>query len=187
MNSAALAFARAVTNGFAVLLWLGLVVILALLPGCGRGGVRFADESFDGAEAIEAVDGGTVLIEGEPYRLAGISTPRPAPTAACWAEALLADEAHEALALALMGKVEIAPDQGDPPGAIRLIVDGRSLSRDLVEQGLAAPTSEPWDWCGPLDLSAPKAPRLDLRAPAPEPSLASPQATEALPSHGREQ
>lgn len=158
MNSAALAFARAVTNGFAALLWLGLVVILILLPGCGRGSIRFADESFDGAGAIKAVDGRTVLIEGEPYRLAGISTPRHAPTAACWAEALLAHEAHEALALALMRKVEIAPDQGDPPGAIRLIVDGRSLSRDLVEQGLAAPTSEPWDWCGPSIFQPPTPP-----------------------------
>jgi endonuclease YncB( thermonuclease family) len=155
------------TKGVAVLAWIGLIAVLSMLPGCGRGGLRFADQPSDQLEEIEALDGGTVLIDGEPYRLAGISAPRPAPKAACWAEALLAHEARQALALALMRKVEIGPDEGDPPGVIRLVVDGRSLSRDLVEQGLAASTAGSWDWCGPVDLSAPNAPRLNLRAAHP--------------------
>jgi hypothetical protein len=89
-----LAFARPLANGLAVFAWLGAVAVLLMLPGCGEGGVRFANGLVDRADRIEAVDDGTFLVEGEPYRLAG----------------------------------------------------------------LAASTSASWDWCGPLDLSAPNAP-----------------------------
>lgn len=99
-------------------------------------------------------------IEGEFYRLVGIDAPKLAPEARCWAEALLARDARNALALALMSPVEIVPSEGDPPDTVRVFAEGRFVSGLMVEKGLAAATEGSWDWCGAPDFSDPAAPRL---------------------------
>lgn len=151
--------------------------VLLPLSSCGSEGVfRSADRHFDTLEDIEAVDGATVRIEGEFYRLVGIDAPKLAPDAKCWAEAILARTSQNALALELMSPVEIVSSEGDPPDTVRLFADGRFVSGIMVEKGLAASTEEAWDWCGAPNFSDPAAPRFAKRSPG---------ATSTLPSPGR--
>lgn len=137
---------------------MGLVAALVVLGACGRRGSPFLDADR-GSTEVEVIDATTLRIEGDLVRLADVSAPRPAPRARCWAEALLAREAVEALRAQTdyVRDVEIVP-AGE--GRARVLVDGRDLSRMLVDHGLAARTGEGWDWCGPLTLDAPRAPRL---------------------------
>jgi hypothetical protein len=160
-----------------VCLWSALL----FLPACGQQGARSADERGPSDE-VEVVDAMTLRIGEELVQLADVSAPRSAPRARCWAEALLAREAMEVLdaETTLVRDIEIEP-RGE--GRSRVTVHGRDLSRLLVDQGLAAPTGLGWDWCGPMILDTPRAPRLgyDVRPPdAPAGQSTPPDGGEAV-------
>jgi hypothetical protein len=153
--------ARLLTQGLSSGGWLGGVMILLLLSGCGQGGgVRFAERELGKDVAIEAIDGATVRIDGETYRLFGINAPSLPPEADCWAEALLGWEAREALASELTGRVEVDHLETDPADTVRLFVEGRSVSELMVQRGLAASSPVPWNWCAPVVARTEGAPRL---------------------------
>lgn len=144
------------------------LTVLVLLPACGRRGSPFAEG--DGASSeVDVVGPATLRIDGRLVRLADVSVPQPAPRAGCWAEALLAREAIEVLEAETnyVRDLEIRPVADAQGGRARVLVHGRDLSRLLIQRGLAAQTGEEWDWCGPLDLSAPRAPRLGYRMASP--------------------
>ncbi|MBW3559779.1 MAG: hypothetical protein KY449_08435 [Proteobacteria bacterium] len=81
----------------------------------------------------------------------------------CWAEALLAREARDALAVSVQEQVEIATPEDNPPDRVRIFVNGRSLSRRMIEKGLVVPTPDAWNGCGPLDTSTARPPQLNHR------------------------
>lgn len=147
--------------------WTALVLLglFVLVSACGRRGSPFADGG-DSSE-IDVVGPSTLRVEGRLIRLAGVSVPQPAPRARCWAEALLAREAMEVLHAETDYvrdlEIEAAPNS---QGRVKVLVHGRDLSRLLIDRGVAAQTGEGWDWCGPLDLTRPRAPRLGY-TPAP--------------------
>ncbi|HEX8568747.1 MAG TPA: thermonuclease family protein [Caulobacteraceae bacterium] len=141
-----------------------LAAVVAATSGCGRSNLSFADR--DGPDEVEVISAGMVSIEGRRVRLAGIDVPREAPQAACWAEALLAREAQQALGTVASspGRVDVQPGGTTRAGhaAARVFVNGTDLSLFLVREGLAAPTGgAAWDWCGPLTIGARNAPRLN--------------------------
>lgn len=68
--------------------------------------------------------------------------------------------------------LEVIPLEGQPAVA-RVVVDGRDLSRLLLTEGFAASTGAGWDWCGPLDLKAARAPKLGYRLEAAPPDTAA--------------
>lgn len=145
------------------------LTIAVLVSACGRGGVPFLDGERPSTE-VEVLDGATLRVDGEIVRLDGVSAPRTAPAARCWAEALLAREAMEALRAraVFVRDIQIVPTSADPSLA-RVLIDGRDLSRLLIDEGLAAPTGEGWDWCGPIALDARRAPRLGYPVEAAKP------------------
>lgn len=67
------------------------------------------------------------------------------------------------LAVSVQEQVEIARAEDDPPDRVRIFVNGRSLSRRLIEKGLVASTPDAWNWCGPVDTSTAHAPQLHHR------------------------
>jgi len=136
----------------------------ALIPACSR--KPLIGEGSRAVE-IEIIDPTTLSIDGDTVRLADVSAPRRAPHARCWAEALLAREAMEVLRAetGYTHDVDVIAAGADQAVA-RVLVHGRDLSKLLVDQGLAAPTAQGWDWCGPMTLNARGAPRLGYRVEA---------------------
>ena len=100
------------------------------------------------------LDGDTLLIGGNPVRIAGIDAPELGPWARCWAEAALAGHARQEVERLLAeGDWRLAdmsaPDAGGRRSA-RVVrgSDGEDLADDLIVSGYAARTTGRWDWCG---------------------------------------
>ena len=148
-----------------------------LVAACDRKALTFADDDH-GAEEVEVVTPAVLLIGDQQVRLAGVSTPQPAPEAKCWAEALLAREAMQMLRAHTdrVSDLQVMP-AADKPGTARVLVDGRDLSRLLVSEGFAASSGAGWDWCGPMQLKTPRAPHLGYRVEAVQSEGPQPQAS----------
>lgn len=105
-----------------------------------------------------ALDGDTVIINGEAYNVAGIDAPELGPWAKCWAEAALAGDAKHFVESTLsqpgwriagLGKnkqgirtVQFAHKEGTYPG------HPGDLADEMIVAGFAADTDGRWDWCG---------------------------------------
>jgi endonuclease YncB( thermonuclease family) len=161
---------------------LSLALILtcgATLGGCDRGKLKFAQVLPDDDITVHGVQ--TVRVADQLYVLAGIDTPRPAPEAGCWAEALLARETRFALDRMVQNphRVYAHEERTGADGHVfaRVEVNGSDLSEALLDAGLAAPGQDaPFDWCGAVDPTKPNAPELGypaaISAPAPSPEEA---------------
>lgn len=105
------------------------------------------------ADGSRVLDGDTVVVAGEPFRVAGVDAPELGPWAHCWAEAALAGHAktyvESELAEGDWRLVNIdAGANGRRTARVVRREDGEDLSDVLVVFGYAARTTGRWDWCG---------------------------------------
>lgn len=137
------------------ILCVGASVILA---GCAP---TKAEEPKRVRDSMEVIDGDTFRdkLSGEVVRISNIDAPEMPGRARCWAEARLALEARDALAvvfhMANGDDLQLVHDDGrerDQYGRLlgRVILNGEDVGEHMVERGLAAPwTGKRWDWCAP--------------------------------------
>jgi endonuclease YncB( thermonuclease family) len=141
-----------------------LLSVLVLLSACSQRTPLFAEASAAGPSTSVAVMQSDVLvINGEAVHLADAVTPQPSPDARCAAEALAARQAAQYLKTLASGvrTVTVTPtgvrDDSNRPYA-HVLLDGEDPARDLIVEGLAvAPGGKPFDWCGPISASFPRA------------------------------
>jgi hypothetical protein len=97
-----------------------------------------------------------LVIDGQSLTLADAQAPRPAPDAACRAEAVAARQAVEAARSALAAARHVDVRRTEAAGDLRLVnVDGFDLGQTLISQGLAVDrTDAPVDWCLRADNQA---------------------------------
>lgn len=99
------------------------------------------------------LDGDTLVIAGQPIKLAGIDAPELGPWARCWAEAALAGHAKAYVETLLVDgdwslDGVITGANGTRTARVVRREDGEDLSDLLVVYGYAARTTGRWDWCG---------------------------------------
>jgi endonuclease YncB( thermonuclease family) len=101
------------------------------------------------------LDGDTVLVDGSPFRVAGIDAPELGPWARCWAEAALAGHARESLQRLLSDDsrgwrpASVSTANGGRSRTARLVSsEGFDIADDMIVAGYAAKTDASWDWCG---------------------------------------
>lgn len=110
--------------------------------------------SVSSAVVCRAIDGDTIVCDGEHVRILNIDAPELGAGARCATEAALAERARQLAAAALAGsRVEVRPDPRRPRDRYGrtlawVDVDGRDLGELLVAAGLA----RRWDgrrrpWC----------------------------------------
>jgi hypothetical protein len=119
---------------------------------------------------VVVVEGDALVVDGRHLRLANAYAPRTAPHAHCWAEALAARQARQAV----RGLVAEARDiQVTPTGGVdeynrdfaRISLDGLDLGQTLRDRGMAAvPKAQPFDWCAPLSIDIPNGPPIAVLA-----------------------
>lgn len=143
-----------------------VLACVAALSSCGEG-LSFTDGLTDyGAEVVGVR---SVRIGTDVYVLAGIDTPRPAPHARCWAEALLAREARMALDGLVQNSARIHTQHEHKPASGQLTalveVNGEDLSEAMVSAGFGVRSDGTrFDWCGPVDPTLRNAPELGYAA-----------------------
>jgi endonuclease YncB( thermonuclease family) len=148
----------------ALLSALVLLTALALLPACARRAPLFAEAAPAGpAASVAVLQSDVLVINGEAVHLADAVTPQPSPDARCTAEALAARQAALRLKSLASGTttVTVTPtgvrDGSNRPYA-HVLLDGEDPAHDLIVEGLAvAPGGKPFDWCGPVSASFPRA------------------------------
>jgi endonuclease YncB( thermonuclease family) len=148
------------------------LLVLASSPAASGETQRSPRRFF--AEGGSVLDGDTLLIGGNPVRIAGIDAPELGPWARCWAEAALAGHAKREVERLLsegdwrLADMSAANADGRRSARVVRGPDGEDLADELVVSGYAARTTGRWDWCGgnanlhdPLDNEpAPYGPNL---------------------------
>ena len=121
-----------------------------------------ADSPPTETHAVQVLAGDRMVIDGQSLTLADAQAPRPAPQAACRAEAAAAGQALAAARAALAAARHVDVRRADAPGDLRLVnLDGLDLGQTLIAQGLAVDRRDgPMDWCLRADNQA----RLGLAA-----------------------
>ena len=146
------------------------------LAGCSRPAshpVRTSQELSPTATAhpnVVVVEGDAMAINGRHLRLYNAYSPRAAPHAHCWAEALAARQVRQTV----RGLVTEARDiKVTATGGVdeynrelaRITLDGLDLGQTLRDRGLAAvPKAQAFDWCAPLSTDIPNGPPLSVLA-----------------------
>jgi endonuclease YncB( thermonuclease family) len=141
-----------------------LLTAVILLSGCAPRAPLFSEARPTGPTATIAVMQSDVLvIDGQAVRLADAVTPLPSPDARCAAEALAARQAALRLKELTSGvrSVQVTPTgarDSDNRPYVHVTLDGEDPAHDLIVDGLAvAPDGKPFDWCGPISASYPRA------------------------------
>jgi endonuclease YncB( thermonuclease family) len=150
----------------ACLVLLALIAMgsLSLLSGCAPRPSLFAEAApATPTYTVGVLQSDVLVINGEAIHLVDAVTPQPAPDARCAAEALAARQAALALKALASGVKTVsvtrtgAFDSANRPFA-HIVLDGEDPAHDLIEDGLAvAPGGKPFDWCGPISASYPRA------------------------------
>jgi len=150
----------------------GVLALLAL-AGCGRAG---ANEPAALAQVpvsrpmVVVVEGDALVIDGRHLRLVNAYSPRTAPHAHCWAEALAARQMRQALRgmIAEAREIKFTPTGGVDEynrDYAKVSLDGLDLGQTLRERGMAAaPKPQPFDWCAPVSTDIPNGPPLSVLA-----------------------
>jgi endonuclease YncB( thermonuclease family) len=148
----------------ALLSALVLISALVLLSACAKRAPLFSEAAAAGPSANVAVLQSDVLvINGESIHLVDAVTPQPTPDARCAAEALAARQAALRLKTLTSGVRTVSVTRtgahdGDNRPYAHVLLDGEDPAHDLIEDGLAvSPGGQPFDWCGPISASFPRA------------------------------
>lgn len=131
-----------------ILTGLGLAAVLGL-AACAPNASIYADNQPAESHDVKVLAGDHVVIDGQSVTLADAEAPRPAPDAACRAEAIAARDAAAAVRSALASAHHVEVQRAGGTGDLRLInLDGLDLGQMLITQGLAVDRrAVPMDWC----------------------------------------
>ena len=150
-------------------LW-GALALVALV-GCSR--ARTAQPLSQVSvprPAVVVVEGDAMVVDGQHIRLSNAYAPRTAPHAHCWAEALAARQAREALRglIAEAREIKVTATGGVDEynrAFSRVSLDGLDLGQTLHDRGLAAvPSAQPFDWCAPVSTDIEHGPPISVLA-----------------------
>jgi endonuclease YncB( thermonuclease family) len=132
----------------AILIGLGLAAALGL-GACAPNASIYADNQPAESHDVKVLAGDRMVIDGQSVTLADAEAPRPAPDAACRAEAIAARQAADAVRSALASAHHVEVQRAGGQGDQRLVnVDGLDLGQSLITQGLAVDRrAVPMDWC----------------------------------------
>ncbi len=147
------------------------VIALVALTACSRprASQPLAQASTP-RPAVVVVEGDALVVDGQHIRLSNAYAPRTAPHAHCWAEALAARQAREALRglLADAREIKVTATGGVDEynrALSRVSLDGLDLGETLRAKGLAAvPAAQPFDWCAPLSTDIEHGPPIAVLA-----------------------
>ena len=153
-------------------LFLGLIAASAL-AGCSPKPQLFVDVPPTPRSAqVVVVEPDALVVDGRHVRLSNALTPHLVPRARCWAEAVAARQARNAVRglVAEARDVTVSPTGGgdeNKRSLSPLSLDGRDLGQALVDRGMAAPPGRrAFDWCAPLSTSLASGPPLAVLADA---------------------
>jgi endonuclease YncB( thermonuclease family) len=112
-----------------------------------------------------------LVVDGRHVRLSNALAPQLVPHAHCWAEAMAARQARDAVRSLVAEARDVAVT---PTGGVdeynrslsRVSLDGRDLGQALVDHGMAAPGGRPFDWCAPVSTGLASGPPLAVLADA---------------------
>ena len=158
------------TRAAIVRLWLALAAAVAMLSACSPHAKLFADTPSRPMPQIMVVESDALVVDGRHVRLANAAGPQAVPHAACWAEAVAAQEARESVRALVTGAQDVTVT---PTGGVdeynrawaHVSVDGLDLGLTLLQRGLAAPrNSHRFDWCAPLSTSINQGPSISALA-----------------------
>ena len=153
-------------------LFLGLIAASAL-AGCSPKPALFVDIPPTPRSAqVVVVEPDALVVDGRHVRLSNALTPHLVPRARCWAEAVAARQARDAVRglVAEARDVTVSPTGGVDEydrSLSRVSLDGRDLGQALVDRGMAAPPGgRAFDWCAPLSTNLASGPPLAVLADA---------------------
>jgi endonuclease YncB( thermonuclease family) len=159
-----------VTRAPMVRLWLALVATVAMLSACSPHPKLFADAPSRHAPQVVVLESDALVIDGRHVRLSNAAGPKAVPHAACWAEALAARGAREAVRTLVSGAADVTVT---PTGGVdeynrawaHVSVDGLDLGLTLLQRGLATPRNGTrFDWCAPLSANVGQGPSISALA-----------------------
>lgn len=136
------------------------------MAGCSPEPKLFADAPAERSAQVTVLEPDALVVDGRQVRLANATTPQLAPHAHCWAEALAAYQARQAVQtrFAEARDVSVTPTGGLDEynrALARVQVDGIDLGQTLLDGGLAAaPSDARFDWCAPLSTDLARGPRI---------------------------
>jgi len=151
------------------------VMALAGLGACSRPHARpnpstQLSQATASRPTVVVVEGDAMVIDGRHLRLDNAYAPRTAPHAHCWAEALAARQARQAVR-ALVSEardIKVTETGGVDEynrSLARISLDGLDLGQTLRDKGMAAvPKAQPFDWCAPLSTDIPNGPPIGVLA-----------------------
>ncbi len=152
--------------------FLGTVAAVTL-AGCSRGSPLFVDVPPPPRSAqVVVLEPDALVVDGRHVRLSNAVAPQLVPHARCWAEAVAARQARDAVrSLVIEARdVTVTPTGGVDEytrSLSRVSLDGRDLGQALLGRGMAAPPDRrPFDWCAPLSTSLAAGPPLAVLADA---------------------
>jgi endonuclease YncB( thermonuclease family) len=153
-------------------LFLGFIAA-STLASCSRKPALFVDIPPTARSAqVVVVEPDALVVDGRHVRLSNALTPHLVPRAHCWAEAVAARQARDAVRslVAEAREVTVSPTGGVDEynrSLSRVSLDGRDLGQALVDRGMAAPTRVlAFDWCAPLSTSLASGPPVAVLADA---------------------
>ena len=146
-------------------------IALVMLAGCSRprASQPLAQVTVP-RPVVVVVEGDAMVVDGKHIRLSNAYAPRTAPHAHCWAEALAARQAREALRglIADSREIKVTATGGVDEynrSLSRVSLDGLDLGQTLHDRGLAAlPSAQPFDWCAPLSTDIDHGPPISVLA-----------------------
>jgi endonuclease YncB( thermonuclease family) len=150
--------------------WLAVAAVVMLLSACSRHPKLFADAPGHPMPQVVVVESDALVVDGRHVRLANAAGPQAVPHAACWAEAVAAQEARESVRALVAGAQDVTVT---PTGGVdeynrawaHVSVDGLDLGLTLLQRGLAAPRNgHRFDWCAPLSTSINQGPSISALA-----------------------
>jgi len=136
---------------------------------CEQRAPLLRDGQVDGPDPydVQVVDSEIMIIDGQRIHLANVDAPAIVPSSRCWAEAVAARDAFQALQTMVRGgrTVEVRPTgERDPLGRTlaHVLIDGLNVGDALYEQALVArPGPHPFRWCEPMGRNREGAPPMD--------------------------
>jgi hypothetical protein len=119
------------------------------LAACAPNASIYADNQPAESHEVKVLAGDHIVIDGQAVTLADAEAPRPAPEAACRAEAIAARQVSDAVRSALASAHHVEVQRAGERGDLRLVnLDGLDLGQMLITQGLAVDRRPvPMDWC----------------------------------------
>lgn len=143
-----------------------------LIAACSPRPALFADVPAARVPQVIVLEPDALVVDGRHVRLSNAAAPHLVPHASCWAEALAARQARQAVKglVATAHEVTVSPTGGTDEydrTLAHVTVDGVDLGQALRDDGLAAaPGDPPFDWCGPVSTNIARGPSYSVLARA---------------------